>query len=51
VLDLVAFVWVDVNQWKSKARVCPWDGEMRQGWPVMAMVDGKVVMNRLKDKE
>jgi len=51
VLDLEAIHRVDVNQWKSKARVCPWDGEMLQGWPVMAMVDGKVVMNRLKDKE
>ncbi len=29
----------------------PWDGEMLQGWPVMALVEGRVVMNRLKDPE
>ncbi|MDD3515605.1 MAG: dihydroorotase [Synergistaceae bacterium] len=51
VLDLEAIQRVDVNQWKSKARVCPWDGEMLQGWPVMALVEGRVVMNRLKDPE
>jgi len=51
VLDLEAIKRVDVNQWKSKARICPWDGEMLQGWPVMALVEGRVVMNRLKDTE
>ncbi|MFA7362330.1 MAG: amidohydrolase family protein, partial [Aminobacteriaceae bacterium] len=51
VLDLEAIKRVDVNQWKSKARICPWDGEMLQGWPVMALVEGRVVMNRLKESE
>jgi len=51
VLDLEAIKRVDVNQWKSKARICPWDGEMLQGWPVMALVEGRVVMNGLKESE
>lgn len=51
VLDLDAVKRVDVNQWESKARLCPWDGEMLQGWPVMTLVEGKVIMNRLEDGE
>ena len=51
VLDLDAVKRVDVNEWKSKARLCPWDGEMLQGWPVMTLVEGNVRMNRLEDGE
>lgn len=42
---------VDVGTWKSKARLCPWNDEFLQGWPVLAVVEGRVVMNRLEDEE
>ena len=51
VLDMDAVMMVDVGSWKSKARICPWDGRILTGWPVMTIVDGKVVMDRLRDVE
>jgi dihydroorotase len=51
VLDPDAVRMVDVKSWKSKARICPWDGEILRGWPVMTVVEGRVVMNRLGDGE
>lgn len=51
VLDMDAVKMVNVNSWKSKARICPWNGEILRGWPVMTMVDGKIAMNRLGDGE
>jgi dihydroorotase len=51
VIDLDAVRMVDVNSWKSKARICPWNGEILRGWPVMTVVDGKIIMNRLGDGE
>ncbi len=51
VLDLDASKLVDVTKWKSKARICPWDGEMLQGWPVMTLVEGIIRMNRLEEGE
>ena len=51
VIDTEAVKRVDVNAWKSKSRMCPWDGEILQGWPVMCMVEGRVLMNCLEDGE
>lgn len=49
IIDMEEVRTVDVSEWKSKARVCPWSGEMLQGWPVLAMVDGRIRMNRLEE--
>lgn len=51
VIDLEEIRRVDVNEWRSKARICPWSGEMLQGWPVLTLVDGHIRMNRLEDGE
>lgn len=51
VIDPDAMRMVDVKSWKSKARICPWDGNILRGWPVMTLVEGNVVMNRLGDGE
>ncbi len=51
VIDPEAVRKVDVTTWKSKARLCPWNNEFLQGWPVLTMVDGKIVMNRLEERE
>lgn len=51
VVDPEAIRKVDVRTWKSKARLCPWNDEFLQGWPVLAVAEGNVVMNRLEDEE
>jgi dihydroorotase len=35
---------VDAEKFYSKARNCPWDGKRLQGWPVMTIHNGKIVM-------
>lgn len=34
---------VNVEKWKSKARLTPWNGKRLKGWPVMTMVGGRTV--------
>jgi len=34
---------VNVEEWKSKARLTPWNGRRLRGWPVMTMVGGRTV--------
>ena len=34
---------VRVDEWESKARLTPWDGKHLQGWPVMTLVEGRIV--------
>lgn len=43
VLDPEKAMTVDPDSWQSKARNCPWKGELLSGWPVLTMVDGRVV--------
>lgn len=40
VLDLDESRMVDTSTWKSRARICPWDGEILTGWPVMTFLKG-----------
>lgn len=47
VIDQTLIRIVDVNKWESKARISPWNGKKLQGWPVMTVVEGKVVYNQL----
>ena len=39
---------VDVEGWRSKSRLSPWNGTALKGWPVMTMVEGKVVFSLMK---
>lgn len=43
VLDLDESRTVDLAQWKSKARNCPWRGELLSGWTTLTMVEGRIV--------
>ena len=51
VLDLDRAKAVDVREWKSKSRLTPWNGEILQGWPVMTLAEGRVVMDTLGEGE
>lgn len=51
VIDPEEMQSVDVRSWKSKARICPWDGVLLRGWPVMTFAEGRMVMNRLEGLE
>ena len=48
VLDLDLDRKVTVEEWKSKARLSPWEGLSLSGWPVMTLVEGRVVFDRLR---
>jgi dihydroorotase len=43
VLDMDASATVDTDNWKSRARNCPWNGELLSGWSCLTMVQGQVV--------
>lgn len=43
VLDLDLERVVRVEEWKSKARLSPWNGRRLRGWPTMTFVDGRMV--------
>lgn len=43
VLDMDASAIVDTDNWNSKARNCPWKGELLSGWSSLTMVRGQVV--------
>lgn len=43
VLDMDASAIVDTDNWNSKARNCPWKGELLSGWSSLTMVQGQVV--------
>ena len=43
VLDPEKAMTVDPDSWQSKARNCPWKGELLSGWPILTMVEGRVV--------
>jgi len=43
VLDLNKEKAVEVEKWKSKARLTPWNGSVLKGWPVMTLRDGEVL--------
>ena len=43
VIDLDQERVVRVDEWESKARLTPWDGKHLQGWPVMTLVEGRIV--------
>ncbi len=34
---------VDAREWKSKARLTPWNGRRLKGWPVMTVKMGETV--------
>lgn len=51
VLDLDRAKAVDVREWKSKSRLTPWNGEILQGWPVMTLAEGRIVMDTLGEGE
>ncbi|NLB83576.1 MAG: amidohydrolase family protein, partial [Synergistaceae bacterium] len=51
VLDLDRAKVVDVREWKSKSRLTPWNGEILQGWPVMTLAEGRIVMDTLGEGE
>lgn len=48
VLDMNLERKVAVEEWKSKARLSPWDGLSLCGWPVLTMVEGRVVFDRFR---
>lgn len=39
---------VDAGKFQSKSRNCPWDGRTLQGWPVMTIKDGQILMENGK---
>ncbi|MFP4481298.1 MAG: dihydroorotase [Thermovirgaceae bacterium] len=43
VLDTKIEKTVDPAHWRSKARLSPWSGHELSHWPVMAIVEGKIV--------
>jgi dihydroorotase len=43
VMDAEAEKIVDPSSWRSKARLTPWKGRTLTHWPVMTMVDGRIV--------
>ncbi len=43
VIDTDRLAKVDVSNWRSKAYSSPYDGHLLKGWPVMTIVDGKIV--------
>lgn len=43
VIDLEESRTVDLDKWKSKARNCPWEGELLSGWTTLTMVEGRIV--------
>jgi dihydroorotase len=48
VLDLDLEKKVSVEEWRSKARLSPWDGLSLCGWPVLTLVEGRTVFDRLR---
>lgn len=50
IIDLNLEGKVDVANWKSKARITPYDGFTFKGWPVLTILEGKIVYNRLKEE-
>ncbi|NLH94945.1 MAG: dihydroorotase [Synergistaceae bacterium] len=49
VLDMDLERKVAVEEWKSKARLSPWEGLSLFGWPVLTMVEGRVVFDRSRE--
>jgi dihydroorotase len=43
VLDFDLERVVRVEEWKSKARLSPWNGRRLRGWPIMTFVGGRMV--------
>ncbi len=35
---------VDINEFQSNSRNCPWAGMRLEGWPIMTIKDGQIVM-------
>lgn len=48
VIDPLMRKRVDVTKFKSKSRNCPWDGKRLQGWPVMTIKAGQILMENGK---
>jgi len=49
VLDLNRVGRVDPLQWRSKARLTPYQGHSLRGWPVLTMIQGRVVFSALEE--
>jgi len=49
VVDTELVAQVSVSNWKSKARLTPWEGSSLTGWPVMSFVDGRLVFDRSRE--
>jgi dihydroorotase len=49
VIDTDREATVSVSEWKSKARLTPWEGSTLKGWPIMTFVEGRMVYDRTRE--
>ncbi|MEG1501880.1 MAG: dihydroorotase [Synergistaceae bacterium] len=40
---------VNCNEWKSKARCCPWEGMALTSWPIMTFVEGQKIWEDIEE--